>query len=134
MTREELFYSQKNGYDVIDDAEKQKVHDYCEDYKRFLDTARTERLAVREGIRLAEAAGFVEYRRGMALPAGTKVYSSVRGKALLLAVMGRESMDSGCVVAAAHVDSPRLDLKQNPMYEDSELAYFKTHYYGGIKK
>jgi aspartyl aminopeptidase len=134
MTREELFYSQKNGYDIIDDAEKQKVHDYCEDYKRFLDAARTERLAVREGIKLAEAAGFVEYKRGMALPVGTKVYSSVRGKALLLAVMGRENMDSGCVIAAAHVDSPRLDLKQNPMYEDTELGYFKTHYYGGIKK
>ncbi|MGE4354499.1 MAG: aminopeptidase, partial [Oscillospiraceae bacterium] len=93
-----------------------------------------ERLAVREGIALAEKAGFTRFERGMDLRPGTKVYSSIRGKALMLAVIGEESLTNGCVIAAAHVDCPRLDLKQNPMYEDSELAYFKTHYYGGIKK
>ena len=134
ITREELLYSQKNGYALIDEDEKQKIFEYCEGYKAFLDTARTERLAVREGISIAEKAGFVRYERGMDLSPGTKVYSSVRGKALLLAVIGEESLENGCVIAAAHVDCPRLDLKQNPMYEDNEIAYFKTHYYGGIKK
>ena len=134
ITREELFYSPKNGYDRIDESEKALITEYCEGYKKYLDIARTERLAVKEGIALAEQAGFVEFKRGMELKPGTKVYSSVRGKGLLLAVIGQESLDNGCVIAAAHVDSPRLDLKQNPMYEDSEMAFFKTHYYGGIKK
>lgn len=134
LTRDELFNNPKNGYDRIDATEKKNVFDYCEDYKVYLDAAKTERLAVREGIKIAENAGFVEYTRGMALPAGTKVYQSVRGKALMLAVIGTESLDKGTIISAAHVDSPRIDLKQNPMYEDSEMGYFKTHYYGGIKK
>ncbi|MGI6027838.1 MAG: aminopeptidase [Candidatus Heteroscillospira sp.] len=134
ISREELLYSPKNGYDRIDEVEKALIHDYCEDYKRFLDRARTERMAVKAGIELAEKAGFVPFERGMELRPGTKVYSSVHGKALLLAVMGEETMDKGCVIAAAHVDSPRLDLKQNPMYEDTEMAFFKTHYYGGLRK
>ncbi len=132
--REELFYQQKNGYDLIDVEERLALERYCEDYKAYLNASRTEREAVREGIRQAEAAGFVPYERGMALQPGTKVYRSVRGKALLLAVMGRLPLDRGANVAAAHVDSPRLDLKQLPLIEDHELAYFKTHYYGGIKK
>jgi aspartyl aminopeptidase len=129
-----LFYDQKNGWDIIGDDEKSAVNAYSEEYKQFLQKARTERLAVKEGIRLAEAAGFVEYERGMALTPGLKVYKSVRGKALLLAVIGKKPLSEGVNIAAAHVDSPRLDLKQNPMYEDEEVAYFKTHYYGGIKK
>lgn len=134
QTREALFNNPKNGYDRIDEAEKKKIFDYCEDYKSYLDKSKTERLAVRETIRLAKEAGFVEYVRGMKLEAGTKIYQSIRGKALMLAVIGTESLGEGCIISAAHVDSPRIDLKQNPMYEDSELGYFKTHYYGGIKK
>ena len=107
---------------------------YCEDYKRYLDAARTEREAVSEAIRLAEAKGFVPLTADTAFAPGSKVYWSNRGKALLLAVVGAEPLSAGAVVAAAHVDSPRLDLKQLPVYEDSELCYFKTHYYGGIKK
>ena len=132
--RNELFYNQKNGYDIIDVEERLKLESYCDAYKEYLNASRTEREAVREGIRQAEAAGFVPYKRGMMLTAGTKVYKSVRGKALLLAVMGKETLDKGANIAAAHVDSPRLDLKQVPLFEDSELCYFKTHYYGGIKK
>ena len=107
---------------------------YCEGYKRYLNESRTERESVRNAIELAEAEGFTEYVPGMALKTGDKVYYSNRGKALLLAVMGSEPMSAGAVVTAAHVDSPRLDLKQLPLYEDNELAFFKTHYYGGIKK
>jgi aspartyl aminopeptidase len=132
--KNDLFYKQQNGWDIIDDDEKRAVNAYCEDYKLFLNTAKTERLAVSEGIRQAEAAGFKAYERGMELKPGMKLYKSVRGKSLLLAVIGEKSLGEGVNIAAAHVDSPRLDLKQSPMYEDEEIAYFKTHYYGGIKK
>lgn len=132
--REKLFYEQKNGYDLIDAEEAKLAYAYCEGYKQFLNAARTEREAVKEAISMAEEAGFVPYEYGMTLQPGTKVYCSNRGKALMLAVMGKEPLSAGCVIAGAHVDSPRLDLKQIPLYEDTEMAYFKTHYYGGIKK
>ena len=132
--RAELFYEQKNGYDRIDTAERLAMEAYCEDYKAFLNAAKTEREAVAEAIRQAEARGFVPFQPGMALSPGMKLYRSNRGKSLLLAVLGKKSLAEGVTVAAAHVDSPRLDLKQLPMYEDRELAYLRTHYYGGIKK
>lgn len=132
--RSALFYEQKNGYDVIDTAERLDMEAYCEDYKAFLNAAKTEREAVREAIRQAEAAGFRPFTPGMAIHAGDRLYRNNRGKSLLLAVIGTKSLAEGATVAAAHVDSPRLDLKPLPLYEDSELAYFKTHYYGGIKK
>ena len=132
--RERLFYEQKNGYDLIGMEERIALEDYCEGYKTFLDNARTEREAVREAIAMAEKCGFVPFVPGMEIKPGMKLYRSNRGKALLLAVVGKKSLAEGCNVAAAHVDAPRLDLKQLPLYEDSEFAYFKTHYYGGIKK
>lgn len=132
--KEKLFYQPKNGYDQIDAEQTGEIFAYAEGYKQFLDAARTEREAVKEAIRMAEEAGFVPYTFGMELQPGSKVYVNNRGKALMLAVLGQQPLDHGCVIAGAHIDSPRLDLKQTPMYEDSELAYFKTHYYGGIKK
>ena len=132
--KERLFYSRKNGWDIISDGEKKAVNDFCESYKSFLNTAKTERLAVKESIRLLEAAGYVPYQRGMELKAGTKIYKSNRGKSLLIAIIGTAPLSEGINVAAAHIDSPRLDLKQIPVYEDNELVYFRTHYYGGIKK
>ena len=132
--RDELFYKQKNGYDTMDTQQRVAMEDYCRGYISFLNDARTEREAVKTAIEFAEDAGFVEYTAGMELKAGDKVYRNNRGKALMLAVIGKKSLDNGCVIAGAHVDSPRLDLKQNPLYESDELAYFKTHYYGGIKK
>ncbi len=149
--RAELFYEPKNGYDGLagnaaklmggettlppDAAHVRAAIDaYCEDYKRFLDTSRTERECVRNAVSLALECGFAEYVPGMELHPGDRIYYSNRGKALLLAVMGEEPMSAGAVVTAAHVDSPRLDLKQLPLFEDSEMAFFKTHYYGGIKK
>ena len=107
---------------------------YCEDYKRFLNDSRTERECVRNAIELAKQQGFVEFVPGMELRPGDRIYCSNRGKALMLAVMGEKPMSEGMTLAAAHVDSPRLDLKQLPLYEDNELAFLKTHYYGGIKK
>ena len=132
--REQLFYEQKNGYDLIDTTERLAVEAYGEDYKAFLDEAKTEREAVREAVRQAEGRGFKPFTPGMELKAGDRVYCVNRGKSLLLAVIGSRSLAEGATVAAAHIDSPRLDLKQVPLYEDTELAYFKTHYYGGIKK
>lgn len=132
--RERLFYNQKNGWDIIDKAEKKKCLNYCDGYMKFLDEARTERQAVAAAVSLAKAEGFVEYSAGMQLKPGMKLYSINREKAMMLAVIGKQPLSAGAAIAAAHVDSPRIDLKQIPLYEDTELAYFKTHYYGGIKK
>ena len=132
--RKALFYEQKNGYDLIDADEAGKAEQYCAGYKEFLNEARTEREAVAIAVKMAKKEGFAEYKPGMRLTPGTKLYSINRGKALMLAVIGEKPLSEGCVVAAAHVDAPRLDLKQLPLYEESEMAFFKTHYYGGIKK
>ena len=132
--RDELFFKPKNAFDRIDESERQASEDYCARYMKFLSKAKTERETVSEGIRLAKEAGFREYAGEGRLHPGDKIYRSVRGKALMLAVIGKLPMSYGCQIGAAHIDSPRLDLKQAPLYEDSEVAYFKTHYYGGIKK
>lgn len=132
--RDELFYKQKNGYDTMSTQQRVDMEDYCRGYMAFLNEARTEREAVKIAIEMAEDKGFVEYVDGMKLSPGDKVYCNNRSKALMLAVIGSKSLEEGCVIAGAHVDSPRIDLKQNPLYESDELAYFKTHYYGGIKK
>jgi len=132
--REQLFYSQKNGYDRIDVKERLALEKYCEAYKAFLNDSRTEREAVCNAIAQAEAEGFVPFTPGMDVKPGMKLYRSNRGKSLLLAVVGKKPLSEGCNIAAAHVDSPRLDLKPLPLYEDGEMCYLKTHYYGGIKK
>ena len=132
--KNQLFYKQKNGYDTMTTQQRIDMEDYCRGYMAFLNDARTEREAVKMAIEMAEDKGFVEYVDGMELKAGDKVYRNNRGKALMLAVIGKQSLENGTVIAGAHVDSPRIDLKQNPLYESDELAYFKTHYYGGIKK
>ena len=132
--REKLFYEQKNGYDLIGTEERIALEDYCRAYMAFLNRSRTEREAVCSAIEEAEACGFVPYVPGMPLKAGDKVYQNNRGKALMLAVIGKKPLSEGSVIAGAHVDAPRLDLKQVTIYETDELCYFKTHYYGGIKK
>ena len=132
--KEKLFLQRKNGYRRIDADEEKAVFAFAEDYKQFLDTAKTEREAVIEAVKTLEANGFNEYKKGMKLAAGDKIYRNNRGKAVIAAVIGTASIDEGVRLCAAHIDSPRLDLKQNPLYEDNELALFKTHYYGGIKK
>ena len=131
---EKLLSEKKNGGLLLDDKQIKAVDDFCEGYKDFMNTAKIEREAVIESVRLAKQAGFKEYVRGKKYKAGEKFYYVNRGKAVILGVMGKESLDKGIRLAAAHIDSPRLDLKQNPLYEDKELCLFKTHYYGGIKK
>ena len=132
--KEQLFSRRRNGFDRMDAAERGAMESYCTDYKAFLDTGKTERLCAAEVIRLAEQAGYRPYVRDTAVKAGDKVYLCNRGKSVLLAHIGEKSLAEGAQIAAAHIDSPRLDLKPNPLYEDGELAYFKTHYYGGIRK
>ncbi len=132
--RKELLYAPKNGYTNLTEDDKALMNAYARRYMDFLDAAKTERESVREVIRQAEAKGFRPYTPGMEMVPGTKVYTTVYGKAINLAVIGKKSLTEGTRIAAAHIDNPRLDLKPNPLYEDSELAFFKTHYYGGIKK
>ena len=132
--RSKLFYRQKNGYDLIDTKERLAVEAYCKEYMAFLNESRIEREAVRYAIAAAEQRGFVPYVPGMKLEPGMKLYQSNRGKALMLVVIGKQPLSEGTVIAGAHVDSPRLDIKQVPLYEEGEMCYLKTHYYGGIKK
>ena len=134
LRREALLYQPKNGYDRLSAQEEADLNAYCEDYKKYLDAGKTERECVAETIRLAEQHGFKPYVRGTALNPGDKVYRANRGKAIMLAVIGSRPLSEGVNIGAAHIDSPRLDLKQNPLYEDAELAFLKTHYYGGIRK
>ena len=132
--RDKLLYQKKNGWDVVDEATEKAVFDYCEGYKVYLDKGKTERTCVEYSVELAKSAGFVELKRGMALAPGMKVYRVNRGRAVNLAVIGSAPLDQGISIVAAHIDSPRLDLKPTPLYEDSDMAFFKTHYYGGIRK
>ena len=127
-------YEQKNGWEIISDAEKNQIFDFCEAYKKYLDNSKTERLCVDYTIELAKHAGFVEFDENKALKNGDKIYINNRGKSIILAVIGEKNILEGINLVASHIDSPRLDLKQNPLYEDTDLALFKTHYYGGIKK
>ena len=132
--KKQLFSTKKNGYDKLDAAELSAMEAYCDRYKAFLDAGKTERLCAAETVRLAEEKGYRPYVRGMAINPGDKVYLCNRGKSVMLAHIGKKSLAEGTQIAAAHIDSPRLDLKPNPLYEESELAYFKTHYYGGLRK
>ena len=132
--REKLLSQRKNGYDRVPAQEIPAMERYCSLYRTFLHQGKTERECARVAVELAEKAGFKPYERGMELKPGDRIYRVNRGKSVMLAVIGKQSLEKGAQIVAAHIDSPRLDLKPNPLYEDSELAFFKTHYYGGIRK
>ncbi len=132
--RERLFMKKGSGAGRVSAQSLADAQTYCEGYKHYLDVAKTEREAVAETIRLAKEQGFEEYCEGKVYQPGDRIYKNNRGKAILLAVIGKQPVEKGVHIAAAHLDSPRLDLKPNPLYENDELAYFKTRYYGGIKK
>lgn len=132
--KEKLFSQKKNGIFRMNDAELKSCDEFSESYKSFLNAAKTEREAVEQSVELLKQKGFKEYTIGMKLSAGDKIYRNNRGKAVIAAIIGSEPIESGVRLCAAHIDSPRLDLKQFPLYEDNEMALFKTHYYGGIKK
>lgn len=138
MTDKELYeklkYERKNVYRDMPDEERRNMLDLADDYRRFLDAGKTERECVNEAISLAKANGFVPFESKDSLQAGDRVYFTNRGKNIMLAVIGSEDIEKGLNIVGAHIDSPRLDLKQNPLYEADGMALLKTHYYGGIKK
>jgi len=132
--REALLAAPKNGFRRISAEDRLEMDAFCKRYMAFIDACKTEREATSWAIAEAEKQGFVPFVPGMATKPGDKVYYNNHGKAIALAVIGSEPLNNGINICAAHVDSPRMDLKPNPLYEDSEIAYFKTHYYGGVKK
>ena len=132
--KEKLFFSKENGCIVLPDEELEKAAAFAEDYKAFLDAGKTERECVTEAVKLAEAKGYVPFEAGKKYGPGDKVYLNNRGKSLVLCHVGSDPIEKGMQINAAHIDSPRLDVKQVPLYEDMEMALLKTHYYGGIKK
>lgn len=132
--KEKLFLERKNAFLRMSDEEIENCQKFCEGYKAFLDAGKTEREAAAFIVDKAKAAGFSKFDKSNSYKSGDKVYMVNREKAVILAVIGNEPIENGVNLVAAHIDSPRLDLKQNPLYEKDDLAYFKTHYYGGIKK
>lgn len=135
LLSEELTYVKKNIYENATPEELQAIFDYAEGYMRFLDAAKTEREAVVEAEAMAKAAGYTPYCFGEKLEAGALRYYNNRGKSFFLIRKGTLPLaEDGVRILAAHIDSPRLDLKQVPLYEDGNMAFMKTHYYGGIRK
>jgi aspartyl aminopeptidase len=130
----ELFAKYPNLYDGISDSDNDACMAFAEEYKLFLDRSKTEREFTSNAIEAASSLGFVDIESKKKLKAGDKVYASIKDKGLILAVIGKKGVAEGFNILGAHIDSPRLDLKPNPLYEDNEAVYFKTHYYGGIKK
>ena len=131
----ELSYEKKNYFEQASKHERKEIYAYSEGYKHYLDAAKTEREACAEAVRLAEAKGFTEYKFGDPLAAGDKKYFVNRNKSVVVFRIGTRDLETdGMRILAAHIDSPRVDIKQVPLYEDSGLCYLKTHYYGGIKK
>lgn len=129
--------NEKTVWESYTEEDRKKVYDFCEEYRTFLSKCKTERECVKEILKEAESKGYrslKEVRRsGEKLQAGDKVYVSIMGKTLALFHIGKEPMEKGMNILGAHIDSPRLDLKQNPLYESDGLAMLETHYYGGIK-
>lgn len=134
LLKDELCLEKKHFSSQMSDEELKKADDYCEGYKEFLATAKTERECVDFLKEKAEEKGFVPFDNKKVYKAGDKVYYNNRDKSIILAVIGKKGVSEGARIVASHIDSPRLDLKPTPLYESDELAYFKTHYYGGIKK
>ena len=132
--RESLLMAPKNGYTKLTPEQRVEMEAFSKRYMAFIDECKTEREATAWAVREAEKLGFKPFTPGMAAKPGDKVYYNNRDKAIALAVIGTESLANGANICAAHTDSPRMDLKPNPLFEDSEIAFLKTHYYGGIKK
>ena len=134
MLEKKLFNKKECGWKGTNKDQRQIIFDYCDDYIKFLNNGKTEREIISESKIMADKNGFKDINEYKELRPGDKVYYINRGKSMYLAVIGKDSIENGLNIIGAHADSPRLDLKPNPLYEDSGFVYFKTHYYGGIKK
>ena len=132
--KERLFNTKKNGWENISEIEKQEIFNLSGRYIEFLNKTKTEREFIKEARKLAESNGFRDITEFETLKVGDKVFFINREKSMYLAIIGEEPIENGLHMIGSHVDSPRLDLKPNPVYEDGGFAYFKTHYYGGLKK
>ena len=132
--KEKLFKTKKNGWETLNDSEKQKVLDFSKEYINFINEAKTERECVKKITEILERNGFINIENKDSLKAGDKIYYINRYKNVYAAVIGSDDLKNGFNIIGAHIDSPRLDLKPNPLYESEELALLKTHYYGGIKR
>ncbi len=131
---QELIYKRKNGFRSMSAKEVKTAFAFCEDYKKYLDAAKTEREAVKASLVMAEKEGFSQWDADKTYQAGDKIYFINRNKSIILVKIGKEKLENGINLSIAHIDSPRLDLKPNPLYEAENMAYLDTHYYGGIKK
>jgi aspartyl aminopeptidase len=136
--KDKILFNTNNVWDKIDKEETEEVFQINEDYKEFLDKGKTERESIKEIIKRAEEKGFKSIeeilKENTRLLPGDKIYINNKGKGAALFVIGKNHIEKGMNIIGSHIDSPRLDLKQNPLYEDSDLAFLKTHYYGGVKK
>ncbi len=132
--KKQLAYEKKSFFETADEATREAALRYAEGYRAFIDHAKTERESVDYAVGAAEREGYLPYRWGDKLAAGGKYYLNNRGKSLILFRVGTESPENGIRIVASHIDSPRLDLKPVPAYEDGGMAFLKTHYYGGIRK
>ena len=132
--KDTLFYKKKDFYETFGEAELAAAFEYAKGYASYLDDSKTEREAVARSIADAEKNGFVPYSFGMKVEAGGKYYYNNRDKNLFVFTIGKESLENGFRISAAHVDSPRIDLKPCPLYQEGGMSFFKTHYYGGIRK
>ena len=132
--KEKLLVEYKSGWETSSETEKKKISKFCDEYINFLNVSKTERECVKSAKKLAEEKGFKPLEKFKKLKAGDKVYTINRNKNIILAVIGEDTLERGLRVVGAHIDSPRLELKPNPLYEDTGFAYLKTQYYGGIKK
>ncbi|MDR2941182.1 MAG: aminopeptidase [Treponema sp.] len=133
---DKLFFNLKNCWEGVDSKTEKEIEEFASSYKQFLDRGKTERECVELACEMLEKSGFTDIQtlKDRHFKPGMKVYQNIRGKSVLAAIVGKKPAIEGCNILGAHVDSPRLDLKQNPLYEDSDFALLDTHYYGGIKK
>ncbi len=135
---EGLIYKTKNVWEEVESKQRDEAYEFCEGYKKFLDISKTEREFVENTVDLIKEKGFISFEeikaQGIRLETGMRIYNVIRNKAIILSVIGLENPIHGVNLLGAHIDSPRIDIKQNPLYEDSDFALLKTHYYGGIKK
>ncbi|MBU5310767.1 aminopeptidase [Tissierella carlieri] len=136
--QEKLTHKWKNVWETLDSSEKEKIFDINEEYKDFLDKGKTEREAAMEIIKVARENGYISIdeirEKGIRPTHGMKIYANNKDKSVVLFVLGKEKLEKGMNIIGSHLDAPRIDLKQFPLYEDSDFALLKTHYYGGIKK
>lgn len=134
ILKEKLFNKKENGWNSKNEEQRNTIFEYAKGYINFMNASKTEREIITSSKKIADSNGFKDIKEYETLKPGDKVYYINREKSMYLAIIGEENIENGVNIIGAHADSPRLDLKPNPLYEDGEFAYFKTHYYGGIKK